>query len=239
MKPIAGFLALCGGFALSFGMFVGGMGAATYLITVEETGQPGPSVDLSDLWTSRPRTVDTAKQERMLERLPAVVTAPVEPDTGTGEEVRAETEPGFQRTDPMATASVENGSEEEDIRQAQLAAAHVEWCRARYRSYDEVDDSYTSYSGEQRPCVSPFTREAETMRAEGGGLGLEPTVSLAEGFADAGDPDLPVVHYASDAAEAGYLTEDHISDCFSRYRSYRPEDNSYQPYGGGPRQQCN
>ncbi|MER9071791.1 BA14K family protein [Mesorhizobium sp. M0904] len=22
------------------------------------------------------------------------------------------------------------------------------------------------------------------------------------------------------------------------YRSYRPEDNSYQPYSGGPRRQC-
>ncbi|MER8725965.1 BA14K family protein [Mesorhizobium sp. M1027] len=26
--------------------------------------------------------------------------------------------------------------------------------------------------------------------------------------------------------------------CFSRYRSYRPEDNSYQPHSGGPRRQC-
>ncbi|MER9869926.1 BA14K family protein [Mesorhizobium sp. M0136] len=26
--------------------------------------------------------------------------------------------------------------------------------------------------------------------------------------------------------------------CFSRYRSYRPADNTYQPYSGGPRSQC-
>jgi hypothetical protein len=26
--------------------------------------------------------------------------------------------------------------------------------------------------------------------------------------------------------------------CFARYRSYRVEDNSYQPYAGGPRRQC-
>ena len=114
--------------------------------------------------------------------------------------------------------------------------------RVRF-SYDEVEDSYTSYSGELRPCVSPFTRGTEAIFAEEGGSGLEPTVSLEEDFADAGDPDLPVVHNASDAPESGYqtgyLTEDHISDCFSRYRSYRPEDNSYQPYGGGPRRQCN
>ena len=41
------------------------------------------------------------------------------------------------------------------------------------------------------------------------------------------------------AADTGFgLSDDHIDYCFSRYRSYRPEDNSYQPYGGGPRQQC-
>jgi hypothetical protein len=34
------------------------------------------------------------------------------------------------------------------------------------------------------------------------------------------------------------MTCDHIQVCFDRYQSYRPEDNSYQPYGGGPRQQC-
>ncbi|MER8954885.1 BA14K family protein [Mesorhizobium sp. M0833] len=26
--------------------------------------------------------------------------------------------------------------------------------------------------------------------------------------------------------------------CFSRYRSYRPEDNNCRPYSGGPRRQC-
>lgn len=30
----------------------------------------------------------------------------------------------------------------------------------------------------------------------------------------------------------------HADWCFARYRSYRVEDDSYQPYGGGPRQQC-
>ena len=33
-------------------------------------------------------------------------------------------------------------------------------------------------------------------------------------------------------------SSDHVAYCFSRYRSYRPEDNTYQPYGGGPRRQC-
>lgn len=30
----------------------------------------------------------------------------------------------------------------------------------------------------------------------------------------------------------------HEARCASRYRSYRAADDSYQPYGGGPRRQC-
>ena len=42
--------------------------------------------------------------------------------------------------------------------------------------------------------------------------------------------------YASnDVAE---LSDAHINDCMNRYRSYRVSDNTFQPYGGGPRQQC-
>ncbi|RUX50229.1 BA14K family protein, partial [Mesorhizobium sp. M7A.F.Ca.AU.001.01.1.1] len=44
------------------------------------------------------------------------------------------------------------------------------------------------------------------------------------------------VYLADDDGEA--LSADHVDSCFSRYRSYRPEDNSYQPYSGGPRRQC-
>lgn len=42
--------------------------------------------------------------------------------------------------------------------------------------------------------------------------------------------------YASADQEA--VSADHVAYCFDRYRSYRPEDNTYQPYGGGPRRQC-
>lgn len=37
-----------------------------------------------------------------------------------------------------------------------MAPAHVEWCSARYRSYDPTSDSYRSFSGSRRSCVSPF-----------------------------------------------------------------------------------
>lgn len=54
---------------------------------------------------------------------------------------------------------------------------------------------------------------------------------------DADDPSTQM-EYSADDGEAIRLTQEHVAYCFSRYRSYRPEDNSYQPYRGGPRRQC-
>lgn len=34
--------------------------------------------------------------------------------------------------------------------------AHIDWCLNRYRSYDVRSDTYVSYSGRVRPCLSPF-----------------------------------------------------------------------------------
>lgn len=87
---------------------------------------------------------------------------------------------------------------------------HVEWCHSRYRSYREEDNYYTSYSGFLRPCVSPFSRKSLDTQ------------------------DLTEAAVGNDLV----LTANHISDCFRRYRSYSPDDNSYQPHGGGPRRQC-
>jgi hypothetical protein len=58
------------------------------------------------------------------------------------------------------------------------------------------------------------------------------TVILAEGapkFVSAAN---------SDEMTGAYFGSEHVQACFERYRSYWPEDNTYQPYGGGPRQQC-
>lgn len=33
---------------------------------------------------------------------------------------------------------------------------HGQWCTARYRSYDASDNTYRSYSGQRRPCRSPY-----------------------------------------------------------------------------------
>jgi hypothetical protein len=55
---------------------------------------------------------------------------------------------------------------------------------------------------------------------------------------DAGDASFGMEFASTDTSERAYVTQEHVSYCFNRYRSYRPEDNTYQPYGGGPRRQC-
>jgi hypothetical protein len=36
-------------------------------------------------------------------------------------------------------------------------SAHVEWCAARYRSYDVRTDTYQPYHGPRRQCWSPYS----------------------------------------------------------------------------------
>jgi hypothetical protein len=36
------------------------------------------------------------------------------------------------------------------------ASAHVEWCAARYRSYDARTDTWQPYHGPRRYCWSPY-----------------------------------------------------------------------------------
>ena len=37
-----------------------------------------------------------------------------------------------------------------------VVSAHVEWCAARYRSYDVRTDTYQPYHGPRRHCRSPY-----------------------------------------------------------------------------------
>ena len=123
---------------------------------------------------------------------------------------------------------------------AELSAAHVEWCSRRYRSYDVGDNSYTPYSGGRRPCVSPYSGEIAPAARDLAPAAEDPQPSAGDAVLYAGQadgPSSPSVEWVS-VAESGFASPDHVAECFSRYRSYRPEDNTYQPYGGGPRRQC-
>lgn len=241
MKP---FLAILGGFAASMGLFVGGMVIATYMLTAEPVQRhAGLAHDVTDLWTNEPRLVDPEAQD--LERLPP---APVSLGSGTEQadtQTRAGTGAALASTDLAAparetdadgvidytsTGSVADweGQAPANPADQQIVAAHLAWCEDRYRSYRPETNSYTPYSGGQRECVSPFSD---------GSVGI---VS-SETMVDAAPSSSPsIMQYASAEADGGAarMSSEHVQSCFERYRSYRPRDNTYQPYGGGPRRQC-
>ncbi|WP_234819614.1 MULTISPECIES: BA14K family protein [Sinorhizobium] len=128
--------------------------------------------------------------------------------------------------DSMATGSVQTIPSEEQPVSAAGPTAHVEWCANRYRSYRARDNSYTSFSGGRRTCISPYMNAAGTPLE----VALPPPTPEESVDAPSAEMDL--------SADATNLSFEHVDYCFSRYRSYRPEDNTYQPYDGGPRRQC-
>lgn len=222
MKP---FLAIVAGFVASFGMFVIGLFVTTTYLTAEPVDRKPLSGEVADLWTAEPKPVAQGAQN--LERIAPARVAPVLQAKAAGDQ---STEPAAVDTMQTSALQPNPGDAAEDSapwdpKVAEMQTAHVEWCADRYRSYDPANDSYRSYSGQVRPCVSPYSEEIPEQT----GAMFEPSLDQAE--------EQPArLQYASGTAFAA--DPDHISYCFSRYRSYSPEDNSYQPYGGGPRRQC-
>jgi hypothetical protein len=195
MKAILG---LVGGFVLTLAVFGSGLGFAAWLLAAKAPRPAAATVSVAELWTKKAQPVNKAAQS--LERLPAEQSA--SPDIAA--------QPPETPPDPTVTGAIASGA-------AELSPSHLAWCASRYRSYHPDDNSYLSYSGQLRPCVSPYLEAANAGDGgeNGAGLGV----------------------YAADGGGTA-LSADHVDTCFSRYRSYRPEDNSYQPYSGGPRRQC-
>ncbi|ESW99118.1 hypothetical protein X769_24840 [Mesorhizobium sp. LSJC268A00] len=195
MKAILG---LVGGFVLTLAVFGSGLVFAAWLLAAKPVREARPTVSVAELWTRKARPVDKTAQD--FERVPPEQSAPA--DIAAKEPAQ---DPARQQPDPTVTAA---------IAPAELPPPHLAWCASRYRSYDPEDNSYMSYSGQQRTCVSPYLAADRAAPRE---------ASYVEGAGA----------YAAAGGEP-----DHVASCFSRYRSYRPEDNSYQPYSGGPRRQC-
>lgn len=140
-----------------------------------------------DLWTTTPVKVDLRQQH--YERIPPLYSSYV-------------TEaPTFATS--KATPDSGRPSTKFQTPQPRVSAEHLAWCADRYRSFDPATNSYRSYGGETRECISPFQR------------------IVAE--ADEG------VGTKVNAQAAAW--------CAARYKSYRPEDNTYQPWEG-PRRSC-
>lgn len=235
MKMLA---ALIAGLFLSLTTFVAGLVIAITFLTAGEPDHPLDGKDVTTLWSTQPVAIDSAAQT--FERLPARAVPKAQSvaslsDAATGAraaidatpaEARSDMEPGV---DPVTTGSIERKVVEADAaRDASRAAAHSDWCQRRYRSYDAATDSYRPYGGGARVCQSPYSTLAATE---------EPAEQASEDLT-ADNTVTAEMEQAAYTAEPIYADGDHVQSCMARYRSYRPEDNSYQPFAGGPRRQC-
>jgi len=210
------FLAIVGGAVATLGLYASGFLTAMLYLSAEPTPVWKPSRDTASVWTNEPVVVSQA--DRGFERLtPRAVAEPARATAEKAIDVAVGATGGAQPLDTTRTASVsgEEIADQEQDAAADVEAAHVQWCADRYRSYRVEDNGYTPYRGPRRECVSPFSGSSVASPEEG---------AYAQ---------------ASVAQERpGALSWQHVQSCLSRYRSYRPADNSYQPYGGGPRRQC-
>jgi hypothetical protein len=229
-------LMILSGFCVAVVVFSAGVVATIMLLTSESEPVRTADADTSELWTSEPVRVDN--KPRQFTRLPARI-APQETETASQAEARAD------NIDPSEDSIEPSEGEEELIDRtttastppepmpqivSRLNAAHIEWCSRRYRSYDPRDNRYNAFSGERRECISPYSGTTASTDAPE----QEETVIRASA-----EPSQQVLSAAgSPGASSGYMDAEHVQSCFARYRSYRPEDNTYQPYGGGPRRQC-
>ena len=226
MKPLVAVLGLVGGVVLSLVMFAGGIAVATWLPEGEPERRLGSGPEVAELWAPTPRSVDRSAQD--FERIAAVQAVSLEPSRERADD---DADVELATVDPVTTSSAGLAADEDavDFRTSQMSSAHIEWCGDRYRSYQPDANVYTAYSGELRRCVSPYTDELAAA-LQGGSQEQE---MVEEDLAEADVSYLP-----EEQAMNVSMSSDHVNDCFSRYRSYRPEDNTYQPYDGGPRRQC-
>ena len=282
MKALFG---IAGGFVLTLAVFASGLAFATWLLAAKPVRQATPAIGVSELWTKDAQPVDQQKQN--LERIPArqVAAAPVkagEPaksetaNKGDGTQAAALAAPQAESLPPAAQpgqpaaepdmarqpATSQQPATADPQAEQQLPVAHLQWCATRYRSYRRTENSYRSYSGELRPCISPYydpsgDRTASTDQndraAVNDGQGasvddqmrddqveMESYAPTGNGYVTTyGGPPEEISPEAEAAQASGRLVSgDHVDDCFSRYRSYDPQDNTYQPFDGGPRRQC-
>ena len=222
MKAI---LAIVAGFATTAAVFASGVVVAMMILPAgSDEGPDAKAENVAAVWTGVPRRVERGARglERVASRLPEDAVAV----SGAGTEVPAPggliaaAHAGEGDIDPVVTASMTpDGMDHGNSAGAgdDMRIAHVGWCAERYRSYRVEDNSYQPFGGGRRPCTSPYLDELVVDDGDGQML-----------FASVEWREQDLVEHAPA----------HVRDCFSRYRSYRVEDNSYQPYGGGPRRQC-
>jgi hypothetical protein len=243
MKTIA---ALIAGLLLSVATYLGGLVTATAFSNGATQFKP-QNMDTASLWTSEPMVVHRERQ--VLTRLPArhqpgtetITTANTAHKAGIGgsmadsakndadkNDANLTTANAQGAVDTMTTGAIGPGQKIDPNRQA-----HVEWCSRRYASYHAADNTYQPYSGARRQCVSPNSDIVATENTPGH---IAPA-RQPPSDATANDSQAEVQTASYDESTA-MDDSAHAKSCASRYHSYDPEDNSYQPYDGGPRRQC-
>ena len=213
-------LATLTGMAATLCVFVGGIAFAVAYLSAEPVPVQKLTSASSLTFTAIPKKVNPAEQDyqRVASRLPADTL----PESQVAElTVESEVDEGEAAIDHMATSSIAS----QDTPETALSDNHVAWCSQRYRSYRKEDNSYTSYSGRSRECISPYS--SATDSADDDPSYVEASITRSSSAAP-----------YQDEAVANGLNSDHTASCFARYSSYRAEDNTYQPYGNGPRKQC-
>ncbi|MEB2847591.1 hypothetical protein GAO09_18085 [Rhizobiales bacterium RZME27] len=244
MKPIVTVplkLATC--LTLGVAGVIGAVYAASFVMT-DYTPHHFAHMD-APLWTDKPVVVDRSAQA--LERLPALVASADVPaqENSLGGEIDsvANAVPPKRSADRFELASSQNDDPMFNASQApmdtqvnggivELSAAHIDWCFAQYRSYRIEDNSFQPFDApERRECQSPHEGGmpvADASSMDDGALPLEPVNDTMTGQTVVAEE--PQMVAASGGVDSSW--------CFAQYRSYRAEDNSYQPFDGGPRRQC-
>jgi hypothetical protein len=184
--------------------------------------------------------VVTASAKPSVERTRVAIAAPAD--------VQAVVEQAKAKVVPLPAEAANNPAA------ARLYQAHAQWCGGRYRSYDSSDNSYRPYSGGRRACFSPFIAEyaalTGTAAPEDRHVKFAPTVTrpapaVMETAVYQGEALVarkaavgPVETRSTMVAESTVVADSGSSRDCSHYRTYDPADNTYQPYGGGPRRRC-
>lgn len=221
-------LAILSGFCVAVIVFASGVATTVALLTDAPEPVRSPDTNTAEPWTNEPVRVDAATQDFV--RLPPRAEperSDMKAQAQAPSDGRDTADNGEQIIDPMTTAGVSKEPTPQPV--PRLNAAHVEWCSQRYRSYDPRDNRYNAYSGERRECTSPYS---ETM------AGSEYTETMAGSEYPEEEESAVSASTQGYPASSTYLDSEHAQSCFERYASYRPEDNTYQPYGGGPRRPC-
>lgn len=240
MKPIAAVpLKLAACITMGVAGVIGVAYAASFVVT-DYTPHKFAHMD-APLWTDKPVTID--RNAQALERLPALLATADVPaqELPLGGEIASAANAvppqnsnsrnelvSFKANDPMTLDTGAQAMSAETNGTIELSSAHIDWCFARYQSYRIEDNSYQPFdTPERQQCRSPDEIGKQVADASGMDNGGVPEDIVAQETAAIEEPQMMAASASVDTAW-----------CFAQYRSYRAEDNTYQPYDGGPRRQC-